>query len=424
MILQQTRGVLSSGDGLALDLPFAETKSLTARVGPTPAFTRGSSGTFVNANGIIVGKTAGTTSSITPSTISLNSEVTVTVASGSVVGWVVGQAVSLIVDTDGQDDADATELWLLGNIVSTTLTTLTFSVTSRTSKSGSATNWTLGYRGARFDHDPVTLASRGLLIEGSRTNLVFPSDLLTTQTRTVTAAAHTLSFYGTGTIVLSGAHSATVVGTGAYPSRRTLTFTPTAGSLTLTVTGTVEFAQLEAGSFASSYIPTTTATVVRSADLCSISGAAFSGMWNASEGTLFASGDKGTSTTESGSYFTFQAGATEVGPLLTRTSTSIIGRIRNNSGVDLTNTDISQSPAGERKVAVTWKATSDTADRDYASGGVILVKSNPSAGTAANNQRTMIIGARQSSAWFNGTISAIRYYRKRLSNAKLQALTA
>ena len=41
---------------------------------------------------------------------------------------------------------------------------------------------------------------------------------------------------------------------GAFPTK-TYTFTPSAGSLTLTVTGTVQFAQ-QTGAFATSYIPT------------------------------------------------------------------------------------------------------------------------------------------------------------------------
>ena len=137
-------------DKLSLDLNFAVDKTLTARKGPTPTFTRGSTATFIGSNGLI-------------------------------------QSSSI--------------------------------------------------DGPRFDHDPITLACKGLLIEESRFNLIFPSDTLTTQTRTVTAVAHTLSFYGTGTVVLSGVAIATVTGTGAYPTRTTLTFTPTAGSLVLTVTG-------------------------------------------------------------------------------------------------------------------------------------------------------------------------------------------
>jgi len=66
-----SRGGSLNADGLSLDLQFATDKTLTARKGPTPTFTRASSGTFVNANGIVVGKTVGTTSSITPSTTTI-----------------------------------------------------------------------------------------------------------------------------------------------------------------------------------------------------------------------------------------------------------------------------------------------------------------------------------------------------------------
>lgn len=103
------------------------------------------------------------------------------------------------------------------------------------------------------------------LIEPQRTNLVYPSDIATTQVRAVTAVLHTLSFYGTGTVTLSGAFSGSLVGTGAN-NRVSLTFTPTAGDLTLTVSGTVTDWQLEAGSNATSYIPTVTGSVTRNGD--------------------------------------------------------------------------------------------------------------------------------------------------------------
>ena len=47
-------------------------------------------------------------------------------------------------------------------------------------------------------------------------------------------------------------------------------------------------AQLEAGAFPTSYIPTTAAAVTRSADVCSISGSSFSGWYQQDEGTVFA----------------------------------------------------------------------------------------------------------------------------------------
>lgn len=143
----------------------------------------------------------------------------------------------------------------------------------------------------RFDYDPVTLLCKGLLIEESRANSLLNTDLLATQIVTVTAAVKTLSFYGTGSVTLSGAHVAVVSGTGAYPTRITYSFTPSAGVLTLTVAGTVQFAQLEAGAFATSYIPTTTTSLTRNADAVSMTGTNFSSWYNASEGSLMFQGD-------------------------------------------------------------------------------------------------------------------------------------
>lgn len=92
------------------------------------------------------------------------------------------------------------------------------------------------------------------------------SSNLATQSVTVSAEAHTLSFIGTGTVTLSGVSTAgPLVGTGAN-DRVTLTFTPTAGSLTLTVTGTVQYAGLVAQSAAGPIIATTTATATVAED--------------------------------------------------------------------------------------------------------------------------------------------------------------
>ena len=141
----------------------------------------------------------------------------------------------------------------------------------------------------RFQHNPTTLKRQGLLIEQTRTNLLLNSLIdgtaLATQTVSVTAAAHTLSFYGAGEIVLSGAHSATVTGNGAYPARKTYTFTPTAGNLTLTVSGTVQFSNLELGSFETSFIPTDGSIKTRNSDVALINGANFTSWFNQTEGT-------------------------------------------------------------------------------------------------------------------------------------------
>jgi len=137
----------------------------------------------------------------------------------------------------------------------------------------------------RFDYNLSNLQPRGLLVEGTRTNVFLNSATPATQNITVTAQAYTLSFYGTGTITLSGVFVGSLVGTGAA-NRVTLTFTPTAGTLTLTVSGSVAATQLEAGGFASSYIATTGTAATRATDLVSLTGTNFSSWFNPVAGTI------------------------------------------------------------------------------------------------------------------------------------------
>ena len=114
------------------------------------------------------------------------------------------------------------------------------------------------------------ITDKGILIEGARTNLFLNSATGATQNVTVAAVAHTLSFRGTGTITLSGTSTAgPLVGTGAS-DRVTLTFTPTAGTLTLTVSGSCTNVNLEAGAFASSWIETAGASAARAADVLTV----------------------------------------------------------------------------------------------------------------------------------------------------------
>jgi len=123
-----------------------------------------------------------------------------------------------------------------------------------------------------------------LLLEPQRTNLVFPSATASTQTVITTAQSYTLSFYGTGTVVRSGTSTGTLVGTGAN-DRVFVTFTATAGSLTLTITGSVTDWQLEAGAYSTSVIITTTTAVTRVADSAAKTG--ISSLINSPEGSFY-----------------------------------------------------------------------------------------------------------------------------------------
>ena len=163
----------------------------------------------------------------------------------------------------------------------------------------------------RFDYATTSLAARGAIIELERANRLLNSLIdgtnLSTQSVTVTNVAHTLSFYGTGTVTLSGASTAgPLVGSGAYPTKSKLTFTPTAGSLTLTVSGDVKFAQLEIGVFDSSFIPTGGAAVARTGDSIVISGDAFTS-WYRPSGVFLVEFSKNNNSV-SGRVFTLSDG--------------------------------------------------------------------------------------------------------------------
>lgn len=85
-------------------------------------------------------------------------------------------------------------------------------------------------------------ASRPTL--SARKNLLVATETLATQSVTSLAAKYCLSFWGTGSITLSGTSTGVLQGTGAG-NRVWVEFTTTAGTLTLTVAGTVSKAQLE-----------------------------------------------------------------------------------------------------------------------------------------------------------------------------------
>lgn len=89
--------------------------------------------------------------------------------------------------------------------------------------------------------------SGGARFQGARMvrNLFTATAVLSTQTPTVIAGQHVISFTGTGTITYSGAAAGSLVGQGASVRVGTLPFTTTAGGLVCTVTGSVTLAQLE-----------------------------------------------------------------------------------------------------------------------------------------------------------------------------------
>lgn len=268
----------------------------------------------------------------------------------------------------------------------------------------------------RLTYNPTTLAAEGLLVEEQRTNLLLNTSVLVTQVVTVTAVTHTLSFYGAGTVVLSGAATGTVVGTGAYPTRTTLIFTPIVGVLTVTVTGSVTSAQLEAGAFATSYIPTTTAQATRAADVAVMTGTNFSSWYNQSEGTFVAvyqriasslSGVLAANDNTAANKVELRGSPVADSQMVVRTAS--VGQVLINLGTFVANTVTS--------TAISYKQDDFIASQNG-------VNSAPDTLGTLPVVTQMRIGAIDSGTnTLNGNIKAIVYYPRRLTNTELQALT-
>jgi hypothetical protein len=274
----------------------------------------------------------------------------------------------------------------------------------------------------RFDYDPVTLASKGLLIEEQRINLLLNSLIdgtsLSTQSVTVAAVAHTISFYGTGTITLTGASVATVTGTGVYPNRRTLTFTPIVGVLVCTVTGSVQYAQLEAGAFATSFVPTAGSAVTRSPDVAVMTGTNFSSWFNPVQGSFMVQADTASFLDLRRNIQVDDGTNAERIYLGTNTAANPLTVVSDGGAIqaNLPAASTTLTVNTPYKIAMTYKIN------DFAvvgNGGTVAVDSLGTLPTVLQ----MRLGANENTVYLNGHIRQIAYYNTRLLNAQLQTLT-
>lgn len=104
-------------------------------------------------------------------------------------------------------------------------------------------------------------------VEGARTNFLSNSNAPATQTSgSLGVNTYTLWVEGTGTATVT-AGTATITGGGAATAGSPRVFNVTvAGTVTVTVTGTLTRFQMEAGGFATSFIPTLSTAITRQAD--------------------------------------------------------------------------------------------------------------------------------------------------------------
>lgn len=253
-------------------------------------------------------------------------------------------------------------------------------------------------------------ASIGILVEQARTNLFLNSAVGVTQNVTTSATAYALSFFGTGTITLSGTSIAgPLVGTGAG-DRVSLSFTPTAGTLTLTVSGTCTRVQIEAGIYATSPIETFGASVARAADNIRLATTAFP--YNQPAGTVFIEHYRDDPTTN----------LRLVG--LSTGATRVVDVHNNSTKIYSYNGTANVSPSNDAANAAVNRYAAAYATTSYAA---VLNGGTPGAlATAAvNTADTLYIGQLSTGlSQPNSHIRKIMYLPRRMSNADMQALTA
>ena len=432
-----------NADQLALDLPFAVTKSLTARKGPTPTFTRASSGTFVGSDGLI--QTAATNVArfdhdpVTLASRGLlieDSRTNQSLYSGAIVndvGWFQTNTTFATSGTgpDGNtsyrvNETTASGTHLFGSFGSTGNAPGT-NIVSGTTYAGSIF---LKKVSGSIDWIQLTFGSGGFGT-GQYANFNIGNGTVGNSAGLASGTSPRIEDYGNGWYRCSIAVTATTTTTGSNlaisfinNTNGTTRLPSYTGSTSNQILATM--CQFEAGSFATSYIPTTTTSVVRSADVCSISGAGFTGMWNATEGSLFTSAIFNAPVAYGTSQATVDINDNTTANRLRffRASASGFGSFANTSNstqnVSIVATSASQ-PFTTQKYASGFKLD------DYAFYINNSQIGTDNLGAMPISPTTFTIGdvsaAFSPRLYLNGTISAIRYYRKRLPNAKLQALT-
>ena len=333
----------------------------------------------------------------------------------------------------------------------------------------------------RFDHDPTTGESLGLLIEEERTNNILYSDDLSnanwikqsghsmTSNTTVspdgTQNADTISRSATDqylyqSVAVTGTHTLSAwVKTPSGDGSKTFAmqcYNTTDGSLgNTTLTATEEWqrfsiqasptiasgwypcipidlnqdlhiwgVQLEAGTLATSYIPTKGSAVTRGSDQAKITGTNFTDFYNQSEGTFSLTAKPNEPNNGSNYYFIFEAAnSSDYGNAVS------IGK---DNGNTYRLRPMKHSNLSDSSIAYTTNSFKAAVAGSGSNDGVAVLNGTVSAtstGTPSGTQdhNVLHIGNRfpgDSTGHYHGTIKQLTYYPKRLPNAQLQGLTA
>jgi hypothetical protein len=178
-------------------------------------------------------------------------------------------------------------------------------------------------------------------------------------------------------------------------------------------------AQLEAGAFPTSYIPTTTATVTRAADAASMTGTNFSSWYRADEGTLYGEAARFANSATFPAIIQVDDGtdSNKLTVEIRNTTGTVFGSnvFNGSTVVGLGSVAVGTSFA---KLAFAYKVN----DFAFSHNGTSIL--TDTSGNIPVVSAALIGGRRTSSEVINGTIKKLAYYPARLTNTELQGLTS
>ena len=424
-------------DKLALDLQFAADKTLTARRGPTPNFTRGSTGTFVGSNGLIQSAAINAPrfdhdpanpivcrgllieeqrQNLTWPSIYTTSNLGVGVfPAGST-------TISFNQSSIGTDLSGAA-------LIRETATTQVHGIYVGTLRSATPAGVPIVsgtvYTASIFVKGDGRTKCRFSFNTGSNIDGIFATfDISSTGSIITNSTAYGSGASAAGISASIVKHingwfrlsvSGSLTNNGGFVTVETLDDAGNRSFLGDTSKGLfIANAQLEAGSFPTSYIPTTTSALTRSADVCSITGANFTNLWNTAGGTFLFEGVLPNAPNLNNRYLLSSGGTRRWAYGNSAGQGGILETIAAFDGSTTPNYFTNVRLTTKFKLAISVEALACRAS--FNGSTVISISHN---GNLLNSVTLLALcegGA--------GTITGVRYYRKNLPNAKLQAITA
>jgi hypothetical protein len=175
-------------------------------------------------------------------------------------------------------------------------------------------------------------------------------------------------------------------------------------------------AQLEAGAFATSYIPTVAASVTRNIDSVTMTGTNFSSWYNAAAGTLVVESTRlAISSVDAICASLFTDGNNMIELFVKNSDNRLL--VFNGGSVQVNLVDSGKAIAG-----APYTSAAAYSLNNYAlvtNGGTVLPDTTATVPTVA----ALGIGSRLSALAYNGHIVSVRYWPQRLINAETQAFS-